>query len=231
MPIFYYYDPTYIILLPALLISLYAQFRTSSAYAKYSRRANERGITGLEAARRILAANGLSHVQIQVIGGNLSDHFDPTANVLRLSNDVANKASVASVAVAAHECGHAIQHAQGYAPIRWRSAIVPVANLASSASWILLIMGIIFSAQSLVTLGIVFFVGYVLFHLVTLPVEFNASNRAMAQIRELGLSSGDELSHERSMLNACALTYVAAAVMAILQLLRLIVLSRGSRRD
>ena len=230
LPGYYYYDPTYLILIPALIISLIAQFKVSSSYNRYSKMTNSYGITGVEAARRILYANGLSDVQINVISGNLTDHYDPTRRVLRLSNGVANSTSIASIAVAAHECGHAIQHAEGYSPLKLRSAIVPVANIASSMSWILLVMGIVFSSDSLVTIGILAFVGYVLFHLVTLPVEFNASSRALAQIETLGLSNPQEISHEKKMLSACALTYVSAAIMAILQLLRLIVIA-NRRRD
>ncbi len=228
---YYYYDPTYLILIPALIISLFAQMKVSSSYRKYSRMSNSYGITGSDAARRILHANGLNDVQIQVIGGNLSDHYDPTRKVLRLSEGVANSRSIASIAVAAHECGHAIQHATGYSPLKLRSAIVPVANIASSMSWVLLVMGILFSAESLVTIGILAFAGYVLFHLVTLPVEFNASSRALAQIEALGISSQEELSHEKKMLSACALTYVSAAITAVLQLLRLILIARSSDRD
>ncbi|MBR6801851.1 MAG: zinc metallopeptidase [Eubacteriaceae bacterium] len=230
-PRYYYFDPTYLVLLPAIIISLVAQIKVSSSYSKYSKMRNSRGITGIEAARRILYANGLGDVQIQVISGNLSDHYDPTRRVLRLSGDVANSTSIASIAVAAHECGHAIQHATGYSPLKLRSAIVPVANIASSLSWVLLVMGIIFASDSLVTIGIVAFVGYVLFHVVTLPVEFNASSRALAQIEGLGLSTADEIHHEKKMLSACALTYISAAIMAVLQLLRLILIARSRDRD
>ncbi len=230
-PRYYYFDPTYLILIPAIIISLMAQIKVSSSYNKFSKMRNSYGITGTEAARRILNANGLGDVQIQVIGGNLSDHYDPTKKVLRLSADVANGTSIASIAVAAHECGHAIQHATEYSPLKWRSSIVPVANIGSYASWILLMMGILFSSDSLVTIGILAFTGYVLFHVVTLPVEFNASSRALAQIEGLGLSSPEELSYERKMLSACAMTYISAAVMAVLQLLRLILIANSRRRD
>lgn len=230
-PRYYYFDPTYLILIPALIISLMAQLKVSSSYSKYSKMRNSYGITGIETARRILHANGLGDVQIQVISGNLTDHYDPARKVLRLSNEVANGSSIASVAVAAHECGHAIQHAVGYSPLKWRSAIVPVANIASHASWLLLVLGIMMSSDSLVMIGILAFVGYVLFHLVTLPVEFNASGRALAQIEGLGLSSPEELTYERKMLSACALTYVSAAIMAVLQLLRLVLIARSRDRD
>ncbi len=228
---YYYYDPTYLILIPAIIISLYAQIKVSSSYRKYSSMRNSSGITGADVARRILYSNGLSDVQIQVIGGNLSDHYDPTKKVLRLSADVANSSSIASIAVAAHECGHAIQHATGYSPLKLRSTIVPIANIASSMSWILLLAGILLSSDGLVTVGILAFTGYVLFHLVTLPVEFNASSRALAQIEGLGISTQEELHYEKKMLTACAMTYISAAITAILQLLRLILIANSRRRD
>ncbi len=227
---YYYYDPTYLILIPAIIISLIAQMKVSSSYSKYSKMNNRSGITGIDAARRILYSNGLGDVKIEIVGGNLTDHYDPTKRVLRLSSGIANSSSIASVAVAAHECGHAIQHATGYSPLKIRSAIVPIANLASSMSWVLLLMGILFSAPSLVTIGILAFTGYVLFHLITLPVEFNASSRALAQIEDLGLSGGEEIYHEKKMLSACAMTYVSAAITAVLQLVRLVLLS-NRRRD
>lgn len=227
---YYRYDPTYIILIPAIILTMYAQFKVSSTTNKYFRVRTQRGYTGEQAAREILNANGIYDVRIEMIGGTLSDHYDPRSRVLRLSRDVYRGTSITSVAVAAHECGHAIQHARGYAPLTIRGAIVPVVNFASSASWILIMVGLFMSSFNfLLKIGILLFAATVVFQLVTLPVEFNASSRALAQIEGLGIVSHDERRESRKVLKAAALTYVAAAATAVLQLLRLITIA--NRRD
>lgn len=227
---YYRYDPTYIILIPAIILTMYAQFKVSSTTNKYFRVRTQRGYTGEQTAREILNANGIYDVRIEMIGGTLSDHYDPRSRVLRLSQDVYRGTSITSVAVAAHECGHAIQHARGYAPLTIRGAIVPVVNFASNASWILIMVGLFMSSFNfLLKIGILLFAATVVFQLVTLPVEFNASSRALAQIESLGIVSHDERRESRKVLKAAALTYVAAAATAVLQLLRLITIA--NRRD
>jgi len=227
---YYGYDPTYILLIPAIILTMYAQFKVSSTTNKYFRVRTQRGYTGEQTAREILNANGIYDVRIEMIGGTLSDHYDPRSRVLRLSQDVYRGTSITSVAVAAHECGHAIQHARGYAPLTIRGAIVPVVNFASNASWILIMVGLFMSSFNfLLKIGILLFAATVVFQLVTLPVEFNASSRALAQIESLGIVSHDERRESRKVLKAAALTYVAAAATAVLQLLRLITIA--NRRD
>ena len=227
---YYRYDPTYIILIPAIILTMYAQFKVSSTTNKYFRVRTQRGYTGEQTAREILNANGIYDVRIEMIGGTLSDHYDPRSRVLRLSQDVYRGTSITSVAVAAHECGHAIQHARGYAPLTIRGAIVPVVNFASNASWILIMVGLFMSSFNfLLKIGILLFAATVVFQLVTLPVEFNASSRALAQIESLGIVSHDERRESKKVLKAAALTYVAAAATAVLQLLRLITIA--NRRD
>lgn len=224
-------DSRYILLLIAsVIIALFAQIKVNSSYNKYSRIHNSASMSGAQTARRILDANGLSHVAIEQIGTRLGDHFDPRTNVLRLSPQVYSEASVASAAIAAHECGHAIQHADNYLPIRLRSMLVPIANLGSYASWILILLGIFFSAGGLVTIGIFVFCGFVAFQLVTLPVEFNASRRALVQLTDLGIANGEDAAGCKSVLSACALTYVAAALTAVVQLLRLLAIAGRRRR-
>ena len=225
----YYYDPTYILLIPAIILTLFAQARVKSAYKKYSGIMNLRGITGMQAARRILDANGLQHVRIEMIPGTLSDHYDPRGCVMRLSADVYNESTIAAVSIAAHESGHAIQHATGYGLLKFRNAIVPVVNFASKLSWPLLIIGIIIAgAGSLSTgylifdIGILFFAGVVVFHLVTLPVELNASRRAIIQMQELGIVGMDEVRGSKKVLSAAAMTYLAALATAVLNLIRLL---------
>ena len=227
---YYGYDPTYILLIPAIILTMYAQFKVSSTTNKYFRVRTQRGYTGEQTAREILTANGIYDVKIEMISGTLSDHYDPRSRVLRLSQDVYRGTSITSVAVAAHECGHAIQHARGYAPLTIRGAIVPVVNFASSASWILIMLGLFMSSFNfLLKIGILLFAATVVFQLVTLPVEFNASSRALAQIENLGIVSHDERRESKKVLKAAALTYVAAAATAVLQLLRLITIA--GRRD
>ena len=201
------YDPTYIILIPAIILTMYAQYKVSSTTNKYFRVRTSRGYTGEQTAREILNANGIYDVRIEMTHGTLSDHYDPRSKILRLSTDVYRGTSITSVAVAAHECGHAIQHARGYAPLNIRGAIVPVVNFASTASWALIAIGLFMSSFTfLLKIGILLFSATVIFQLVTLPVEFNASNRALAQIENLGIVSHDEVRKSRKVLNAAALT-------------------------
>ena len=234
MPSYYSYFDGYSIylltMIPALLISLYAQIRVKSSFAKYSARACS--FTGAQAAQRILAANGLSGVRIERVSGNLTDHYDPKTNVIRLSESVFHAANIAAVGVAAHEVGHAIQYAKGYAPIRVRAAILPVCQLGSQLSMPLLLLGIVFSFPALIELGILFFCVALLFQLITLPVEFNASRRALASIREIGIFHEESaVSGVRRVLTAAAMTYVASVVVSLLQLVRLLALAgRGRRR-
>ena len=213
------FDPLYIIMiLPALLLSIYAQFKVKSTYSRFSKVSTYRGITGAQAAREILRSAGVHDVDIELTRGFLSDHYDPRSRVLRLSESVYAGDSIASVGVAAHEAGHAIQHAHGYAPLKLRSALVPVSSLGSNLAWPLLIIGFIFMAQSLILAGIIFFSLAVLFHSVTLPVEFNASSRALQALPASGILSDSEVAGARKVLTAAALTYVAAATAAVLQL-------------
>lgn len=229
----YYFDPTYILIIIAAIISLIAQWRVNSAFSKYSRVASMSGMTGAQAARMILQSNGINDVSVQRISGKLTDHYNPSTKVLNLSESVYGSKSVAAIGVAAHECGHAIQHARGYFPLSLRTALVPVANIGSQLSWVFIIVGAILSFnQTLITIGIIMFSAAVLFQLVTLPVEFNASARALEQLESNGILYRDEVSQTRKVLSAAALTYVAAAATAILQLLRLIILFGGrGRRD
>lgn len=229
----YYFDPTYILIIIAAIISLIAQWRVNSVFSKYSRVASMSGMTGAQAARMILQSNGINDVSVQRISGKLTDHYNPSTKVLNLSESVYGSTSVAAIGVAAHECGHAIQHARGYFPLSLRTALVPVANIGSQLSWVFIIVGAILSFnQTLITIGIIMFSAAVLFQLVTLPVEFNASARALEQLESNGILYRDEVSQTRKVLSAAALTYVAAAATAILQLLRLIILFGGrDRRD
>lgn len=229
---YYYYDPTYILIIVAAVISLIAQLLVSSRFSKYSKVASRSGFTGAQAASHILQSQGIYDVSIRRVSGNLTDHYDPRSKTLNLSESVYDNYSVAAVGVAAHECGHAIQHARGYAPLAFRSALVPVANLGAKLSWLFIILGIIFSMnQTLLYIGIIMFSAAVLFQLVTLPVEFNASGRALKLLKETGILMNDEVGKTRKVLAAAALTYVAAAATAILQLLRLILLFGGRDRD
>lgn len=226
----YYYDWTLILLIPALLLTIYAQGKVSTTYHKYAKVRALSGISAYDMARQLLDYNGLSDVRIEMIKGDLTDHYDPRHKVLRLSESSYHSSSVAALGVAAHECGHALQDAEGYMPLRIRGALVPVANFGSSLSWILIIAGILFSMFNLITLGIVCFTAVVLFQLVTLPVEFNASNRALAALEGGGFLQSDEIVGTEKVLRAASLTYIAAALTAILQLLRLLLIF-GGRRD
>ena len=216
-----------------VVLCLLASAKMNSTFKRYSRVRNAAGITGREAAEEVLRNAGIYDVRVEHVSGNLTDHYDPRNKVLRLSDATYNSTSVAAVGVAAHECGHAIQHAHGYAPLNFRSALVPVANFGSRIAWPLIIIGFLISSRSsilLIDLGVLAFSLSVLFQLVTLPVEFNASNRAMRILSESAMLQGNELRSTRKVLTAAALTYVASAAAAILQLLRLVLLTRG-RRD
>lgn len=225
------FDPTYLLIIIGMLLSLAASAKLKSTFAVYRGRRSASGLTGVEAARRILNAAGITDVQIVPVSGSLTDHYDPRSKTVRLSEDIYGQTSLAAVGVAAHECGHAIQHHIDYAPLSIRSALVPVANFGSTLSWPLFFAGLIFSIQPLLTLGIVLFSFAVLFQLVTLPVEFNASSRALHMLESTGILSRDENSGARKVLRAAALTYVAALASSILQLLRLIILAGGRRSD
>ena len=225
-----YLDSTYLIfVLPAMLLAFWAQFKVNSTYEKFSKVQNHRGITGAEVAVKILNLHGIYNVRVEHISGKLSDHYDPRANVIRLSDGVYSGTSVAALGVAAHETGHAIQHAKGYMPIKLRNAIVPVASLGSNLAVPLAIFGLIFSMPVLIDAGIILFTAVVAFQFVTLPVEFNASRRAISILDSQGILYGDELKGAKKVLSAAALTYVAAAAVALGNLLRLLAL-RG-RRD
>ena len=230
---YYGFDWTVILVLIGVALSLWAQGRVTSTFNKYSKVRSRTGMTGAEAARRLLASQGIYDVTVQPVSGELTDHFDPRTKTVNLSQSVYNATSVAAIGVAAHECGHAMQHDQGYAPLRFRSALVPVANFGSKISWPLIVLGLVFGGlgSPLVQIGILMFTLAVLFQLVTLPVEFNASGRAVKLLDAQGILAGDEVSGTKKVLSAAALTYVAAAASSILQLLRLIILYGGRRRD
>lgn len=227
----FYFDPTYILIIIGAVISLVASAKVNSTFNRYNQVRSMSGMTGAQAAQRILQSQGLYEVRVEHINGNLTDHYDPRSKVLRLSDSVYNSTSVAAIGVAAHECGHAIQDQREYAPLKIRGAIVPAANLGSKACWIFIIGGLLFGANSfLINIGILLFSLSVLFQLVTLPVEFDASRRAVAILGQTGILGGEELRGTRKVLSAAALTYVASAAAAILSLLRLILLF-GNRRD
>lgn len=226
-----FYDPTYILIIIGAVISFIASARVNGTFKRYNQVRSMTGMTGAQAAQRLLNAAGIYGVQIEHIQGNLTDHYDPRSKVLRLSDSVYNSTSVAAIGVAAHECGHAIQDQEEYAPLRIRGAIVPAVNFSSKICWIFLLGGIFLSAnQVLINIGILLFSVSVLFQLITLPVEFNASNRAVTLLAQTGILSGDEILGTKKVLRAAALTYVASATAAILSLLRLLLLF-NNRRD
>ena len=228
-----YFDPTYMLVLIGVVICLAASAKMRSTFSRYSRIRNHSGMTGREAAEPVLHRAGIYDVRVEHVSGNLTDHYDPRSKVLRLSDATYGSASVAAVGVAAHECGHAIQHATGYAPLAFRSALVPVANFGSTIAWPLILIGLLFNSQSSVlflNLGILAFSLAVLFQIVTLPVEFNASSRAIRMLSGNGMLYEDEVQATRKVLTAAALTYVAGAASAILQLLRIILISNSRRR-
>ena len=228
---YYRFDPTYILLIIAMLLSLAASAKLKSTFAVYRRMESASGMTGAEAAQRILRNAGVYDVRIEPISGELTDHYDPRTKVVRLSEPIYNKTSLAAVGVAAHECGHAIQHATNYAPLSIRSAIVPIANFGSTLSWPLFLAGLVLSIRPLLTAGILLFTAAVLFQLVTLPVEINASSRALKLLNADGILAPQEVRGAKKVLTAAALTYVAALASSILQLLRLLILAGGRDRD
>ena len=231
MPFFYYYDPTYILVLIGAVLSLWASATVKSTYNKYSRVYSYSGLIGAQAAAQILRQAGIYDVRIEHVSVNLTDHYDPKARVLRLSDSVYGSNSVAAIGVAAHECGHAIQDQEDYVPLRFRSAFVPVANLGTQVAFPILLLGVFLgSSHFLIQVGLLCFFFGVLFQLITLPVEFNASGRAVRILRETGMMSDDELSKTKKVLSAAAMTYVAAAAASILSMLRLIILFGGNRR-
>lgn len=229
---YYGFDMYYVILvLPAMLFALWAQFNVKSTFSKYSKTPSERNMTGRDAARVILDRNGLSHVQVVETPGELTDHYDPKANVIRLSTSVYNVKSAAAVGVAAHEAGHAVQHAVGYGPIKLRQAIIPVCQFGSNLAMPLILAGLLFAFYPLAYAGIILFGAAVFFQLVTLPVEFNASSRAVEALDASGVLSDDGLRASKKVLRAAALTYVAALFVSLANMLRLILLVSGRRRN
>ena len=227
----FFYDWTYILLIPALILSMWAQFRVSSTFSRFSKVRAFSGMTATQMAEQLLHAEGVYDVSVERTCGNLTDHYDPKNMVLRLSDSTANSTSVAALGVAAHEAGHVLQHRDGYAPLMLRTAAVPVVNIGSNLSWPLFVAGLIFSWEPLLYAGIALFALAVLFALITLPVEFNASKRALAALETNGyLQPGEEMRGAKKVLSAAAMTYVASAFMAIMQLLRLLAIA-GSRRD
>ncbi len=224
-------DWTMIVLLPAILLAVWAQNKVKSTFEQYSRVRSRRGITGREAARAILTSYGLGSMPIKPIAGQLTDHYDPQSRSLSLSEPVYDSTSIAAIGVAAHEVGHAVQHATGYKPLALRNSIVPVVNLTNMASWPLFLMGLLAGNSRLMNIGILLFVGVVLFHLVTLPVELDASRRALKVLSSNGMMDSEEVTGARKVLGAAAMTYVAALVQSVLQLVRLLLLRNSRSRD
>lgn len=231
---FFYWDPTYILVIIGAIICMAASGMVKSTFNKYSKYRSMSGMTGAQAAQRILDAAGIHDVQIRHISGSLTDNYNPMQKTLNLSDAVCNSASVAAIGVAAHECGHAIQHAKKYAPLSIRSAFVPIANLGSTLAWPVILIGALMNSRSsmlIIDIGIFLFSFAVIFQLLTLPVEFNASRRALVELERLGILGTQEVGNTRKVLTAAALTYVAGAASAILQLLRIILLFGGRRDD
>lgn len=227
----FYFDWTILLVIPAFIFSLWAQFKVNSTYEKYSKIPTRGGMTGASAARQILDANGLNHVRIEHIRGNLNDHFDPRANVIRLSDAVHDSKSAAAIGVAAHEAGHAVQYAKHYAPIKLRAAIIPTTRFGSILAIPLFFIGLIFASDALMLGGIILYATVALFQFVTLPVEFNASHRAMKALSTSGMLVKEELSAAKQVLSAAAMTYVAALATSLMTLLRLVILAGGRRRN
>ena len=227
----FYYDWTMLLVLPGLLLGIWAQYKVKSSFDRYQRVLSRSGYTADGIARALLNRANCDRVSIQQTRGSLTDHYDPRSHVLRLSQSVYGSGSVAAIGVAAHECGHAMQHQEGYAPLKLRSALVPVVNLGSNLYFPIFLLGILFSWEPLVYVGIACFGLTLLFGLVTLPVEFNASSRAIRALREGGYLDEDELSGAKAVLDAAALTYVASVVSSLLQLLRLLLIARRNDRD
>lgn len=231
---YYYWDPTYILVVIGAVICMIASARVNGTFNKYSQLRSMSGMNGAQVAQRVLQAAGIYDVQVRHVSGSLTDHYDPRTKTVNLSDPVYNATSVAALGVAAHECGHAIQHAKSYAPLSIRSALVPIANFGSMLAWPVILIGLFFNTRSsglIIDIGILLFSAAVLFQLVTLPVEFDASRRALVMLRTQGILADDELKYTRRVLKSAALTYVASAAAAILQLLRIILITNGRRRD
>ncbi len=229
---FYGIDYTYIVLvLPAMIFAMWAQFNVSSTFKKYSKVQIRSGMTGYDSARLILDQNGLFNVRIEQVSGELTDHYDPRANVIRLSSSVYGSSTAAAVGVAAHEAGHAVQHAVGYTPIKFRTAIIPISQIGSTLAFPLFLIGILFSFPMLAYLGVAFFGAATLFQLVTLPVEFNASRRAVDALKTSGMLDGEQLDSASKVLRAAALTYVAALAVSLANFIRLFIIAGRSKRD
>lgn len=231
---YYYWDPTYILVVIGAVICMIASARVKGTFNKYSQLRSMSGMNGAQVAQRVLQAAGIYDVQVRHVSGSLTDHYDPRTKTVNLSDPVYNATSVAALGVAAHECGHAIQHAKSYAPLSIRSALVPIANFGSMLAWPVILIGLFFNTRSsglIINIGILLFSAAVLFQLVTLPVEFDASRRALVMLRTQGILADDELKYTRRVLKSAALTYVASAAAAILQLLRIILITNGRRRD
>ena len=231
---YYYWDPTYILVVIGAVICMIASARVKGTFNKYSQLRSMSGMNGAQVAQRVLQAAGIYDVQVRHVSGSLTDHYDPRTKTVNLSDPVYNATSVAALGVAAHECGHAIQHAKSYAPLSIRSALVPIAYFVSILAWPVILIGLLFNTRSsglIIDIGILLFSAAVLFQLVTLPVEFDASRRALVMLRTQGILADDELRYTRRVLKSAALTYVASAAAAILQLLRIILITNGRRRD
>lgn len=231
---YYYWDSTYILVVIGAVICMIASARVKGTFNKYSQLRSMSGMNGAQVAQRVLQAAGIYDVQVRHVSGSLTDHYDPRTKTVNLSDPVYNATSVAALGVAAHECGHAIQHAKNYAPLSIRSALVPIANFGSMLAWPVILIGLLFNTRSsglIIDIGILLFSAAVLFQLVTLPVEFDASRRALVMLRTQGILADDELKYTRRVLKSAALTYVASAAAAILQLLRIILITNGRRRD
>lgn len=231
---YYYWDPTYILVVIGAVICMIASARVKGTFNKYSQLRSMSGMNGAQVAQRVLQAAGIYDVQVRHVSGSLTDHYDPRTKTVNLSDPVYNATSVAALGVAAHECGHAIQHAKSYAPLSIRSALVPIANFGSMLAWPVILIGLLFNTRSsglIIDIGILLFSAAVLFQLVTLPVEFDASRHALVMLRTQGILADDELRYTRRVLKSAALTYVASAAAAILQLLRIILITNGRRRD
>lgn len=231
---YYYWDPTYILVVIGAVICMIASARVKGTFNKYSQLRSMSGMNGAQVAQRVLQAAGIYDVQVRHVSGSLTDHYDPRTKTVNLSDLVYNATSVAALGVAAHECGHAIQHAKNYAPLSIRSALVPIANFGSMLAWPVILIGLLFNTRSsglIIDIGILLFSAAVLFQLVTLPVEFDASRRALVMLRTQGILADDELKYTRRVLKSAALTYVASAAATILQLLRIILITNGRRRD
>ena len=231
---YYYWDPTYILVVIGAVICMIASARVKGTFNKYSQLRSMSGMNGAQVAQRVLQAAGIYDVQVRHVSGSLTDHYDPRTKTVNLSDPVYNATSVAALGVAAHECGHAIQHAKSYAPLSIRSALVPIANFGSMLAWPVILIGLLFNTRSsglIIDIGILLFSAAVLFQLVTLPEEFDASRRALVMLRTQGILADDELRYTRRVLKSAALTYVASAAAAILQLLRIILITNGRRRD